>query len=107
MIAALDNFGNLKDSGKVAILGDMFELGKDTAIEHQSIADYSQKFNIEHIYLVGENFFKTETNANNVTRFQSFKDLKNELLSLTLKNKYVLIKGSRGMALERVLDFVD
>ena len=104
MIAALDNFGSIKDSGKVAILGDMFELGETAEIEHQSIADYSQKFNIEHIYLVGENFYKTKNSANNITSFNSFEDLKLELANSPLKNKYLLIKGSRGMALERVLD---
>ena len=106
MKAALDNFGNLKGIGKVAILGDMFELGESASIEHQSISDYSQKFNIEYIYLVGENFAETKTSANNVSRFQSFENLKNELVNSPLKNKYVLIKGSRGMALERVLDFI-
>ena len=106
MIAALDNFGNLNDSGKVAILGDMFELGETTAIEHQSISDYSQKFDIEHIYLVGENFFKTKNNSKHILRFQSFEDLKHKLLNSPLKHKYLLIKGSRGMALERVLDFI-
>ncbi|WP_033959294.1 UDP-N-acetylmuramoyl-tripeptide--D-alanyl-D-alanine ligase [Psychroserpens jangbogonensis] len=106
MIAALNNFGSLNDSGKVAILGDMFELGETAAIEHQSISDYSQKFDIEHIYLVGEHFFKTKNNSNRVSSFKSFEDLKHKLLNSPLKHKYLLIKGSRGMALERVLDYL-
>lgn len=106
MAAALDNFGNLESSGKVAILGDMFELGVRAEIEHQSILEYTQKFNIEHIYLVGKNFFKTKTTADNITCFKSFEDLKHELMNHTLKHKNILIKGSRGMALERVLDII-
>lgn len=106
MAAALDNFGSLNDSGKIAILGDMFELGEDSGIEHQYIADYSQKFDSEHIYLVGENFSKVNYSAKNVSCFKSFESLKKELLNTPLKDKYLLIKGSRGMALERVLDVI-
>lgn len=106
MIAALDNFGSLNESGKIVILGDMFELGNEAETEHQSISDYTQKFNIEHVYLVGEHFFKTSNTSNIITCFQSFEDLKKELTNSPLQNKYILIKGSRGMALERVLDIL-
>ena len=104
MMAALENFGNLNGFEKVAILGDMFELGDVSEVEHQFISEYSQKFDIDKIFLVGKHFFKTTTNATNVTCFQSFEDLKTELANRPLKNKFLLIKGSRGMALERVLD---
>jgi len=106
MIAALDNFGSIKASGKIAILGDMFELGNNSEIEHQSIADYSQKFDIDYIYLVGEHFFKTTNSAKNISSFKSFEDLKKELVNSPFKNKYLLVKGSRGMALERVIDVI-
>lgn len=104
MMAALDNFGNLNSSEKVAILGDMFELGEASHMEHQSISDYSQKFDINNIFLVGKLFFETVNHSDKIKRFKSFEDLKTELANNPLNNKYLLIKGSRGMALERVLD---
>lgn len=104
MIAALDNFGHLNGSKKIAILGDMFELGKDSETEHQVISDLSQNYELEHVYLVGKHFFKTKNNSKNITKFETFEDFVNEIDNLSLKHKYLLIKGSRGMALERILE---
>ena len=101
MKAALDNFAQLNDTCKIAILGDMFELGTDAADEHQFIADYATSLNLNELYLVGENFFRTHTNSNTYKSFDAFKNA-NKLS--TFENATILIKGSRGMALERVLE---
>jgi UDP-N-acetylmuramoyl-tripeptide--D-alanyl-D-alanine ligase len=55
------------------------------------------------VYLIGENFFKT-TGA--LSKFKSFDQLKETLDNNTLENATILIKGSRGMALERILDIL-
>ena len=64
MKAALDNLAQLKDSNKIAILGDMFELGNDAEKEHQFIADYAASLNFDELLLVGEHFYKTNAESN-------------------------------------------
>ena len=81
----------------------MFELGDTAAEEHQIIADYADKLQFDEVYLVGENFFRTKTSA---TQFKSFDDLKEHLIKNPLKKGALLIKGSRGMALERILEIL-
>ncbi len=106
MKAALENFSALKDETKIAFLGDMLELGTDAKQEHQAILDLSTSLNIDSIYLVGENFFESENKSHRAKQFISFETLKEELKTVKIKNRTLLIKGSRGMALERILDFV-
>lgn len=104
MKAALDNFSNLTDTSKIAFLGDMFELGATAATEHQSINDYAASLNIDKIYLIGENFHKTETKNSKVSIYKNFESLKNSFPKVT--DSTLLIKGSRGMALERILELI-
>ncbi|WP_299225140.1 UDP-N-acetylmuramoyl-tripeptide--D-alanyl-D-alanine ligase [uncultured Psychroserpens sp.] len=104
MKAALDNFSNLSEKNKIAILGDMFELGDDTDKEHQYISDYASQLDIDKIYLVGEHFSRTELNSKKINSFKLFKDLKTELTKQSIIDSLLLIKGSRGMALERTLE---
>ncbi|TJY36530.1 UDP-N-acetylmuramoyl-tripeptide--D-alanyl-D-alanine ligase [Pontimicrobium aquaticum] len=106
MVAALDNFDQISATNKIAILGDMFELGEDTKIEHKHIADYANNININKVFLVGENFYNTEFNSAKVTLCKTFDDLKTHIQNLKPKETTLLVKGSRGMALERVLEFL-
>lgn len=103
MAAALDNFIARPEPYKMAILGDMFELGTASAHEHQEVADRLNQSNIDHIILVGEHFYQTKTNQK-IRKFKNFEGLKNEIPGLFQKGALVLIKGSRAMALERILD---
>lgn len=103
MQAALINFE--KQSGdKLAILGDMFELGKEAKEEHQSIADLAASLNINQIIFIGENFYESKIDSDKVTQYKSFDNFKNNFELSQIKNSILLIKGSRGMALERVLN---
>ena len=101
MKVALESFSSLKKNNKVLILGDMFELGDAAKEEHQHIANLTTRFNFDKVLLIGENFYLTDTNA---IKLKKFNDLKAHLSEYKLnQNSTVLIKGSRGMALERVL----
>ncbi|GAB5565774.1 MAG: UDP-N-acetylmuramoyl-tripeptide--D-alanyl-D-alanine ligase [Winogradskyella sp.] len=106
MVVALDNFGQMKASKKIAFLGDMFELGETSLEEHQNIADYTLQFDIDSIFLIGENFNATLAKSSKVKLFKTFDDVKEELISTNIENSSILIKGSRGMALERLLEFI-
>lgn len=104
MKAALDNFSNLTDTNKIAFLGDMFELGESAAEEHQFITNYVASLNIDTIYLIGQNFGKTTSNHPKTIIYPTFEALKANFP--TLENSTLLIKGSRGMALERILELL-
>jgi len=102
MKVALENFHKLEKPNKILILGDMFELGNSSREEHQIIANLASSLNFEEVILVGENFQLTDSNAINLTNFNA---LKTYLDKYDLPEKStILIKGSRGMALERVLE---
>jgi UDP-N-acetylmuramoyl-tripeptide--D-alanyl-D-alanine ligase len=103
MQVALENFDTLKAPSKVVILGDMFELGKESEHEHQAIVDAATAFNFDETYFVGENFNIAKTNK---PQFKTYQDFEDFLKKNPLKNHSILIKGSRGMRLERILEFI-
>ena len=101
MEVALDNLNKLSDKTKIAILGDMFELGKDAEIEHQNIADLCSKFNLNKVFLIGNHFNNISTSDSKIIKFQTLESFEENFIPF--KNSTILIKGSRGMALERIL----
>lgn len=106
MLAALENFKQAKGDNKIMFLGDMFELGKEAETEHQNIVDFLAENPFGNVFLVGSNFFKTKNNASHIYQFETFDALKKTLESDSPKNATILIKASRGMALERVLELI-
>lgn len=103
MSVAIDSFITSNKSPKSVILGDMFELGTDSAFEHQQITTKIENENLESIYLIGENFAKSK--ASKALQYNTFEAFQKEFSPS--KNGTYLIKGSRGMALERTLDLFD
>jgi UDP-N-acetylmuramoyl-tripeptide--D-alanyl-D-alanine ligase len=102
MKIAIENFAELPASSKVLILGDMFELGTDSHKEHQTLAELiNNKRAWDAVYLVGKEFAKTSSPAQHFESMDAFMEW---LQNHPLKTKTILLKGSRGMAMERVLE---
>jgi len=106
MLAALENFKQLQQGKKHLFLGDMFELGQTATNEHQFIVDYLEQHDLGQVYLVGENFYKTTVTSKQIQKFQTVEALKSYLNTTRVEHSFLLIKGSRGMALERILDIL-
>ncbi len=105
MKAALESFGHQKAPKKIAILGDMFELGDQKIIEHQDIAKLAQNLSIDEIYFCGTIFYEALA-GQSLKVFKTFNDLNQHLKKHPLKDAHILIKGSRGMALERLYEIL-
>jgi UDP-N-acetylmuramoyl-tripeptide--D-alanyl-D-alanine ligase len=104
MQAALENFAQLKDENKVVFLGDMFELGNDSKAEHEKIANLVDSYQFSKVFLIGKAF--SATGAKNAFVSESYESFKNSINYSNINNATILIKGSRGMALERLLDLL-
>lgn len=105
MEVALINFSAFKGT-KTVILGDMFELGNSELEEHQNIVEKAIELNFDSILLVGERFYKTTNEKNkSIYKFKSREELF-DFLSSTKLSQNILIKGSRGMTLEKTLDYL-
>lgn len=101
---ALENFMQLTKSNKIAILGDMFELGETSFDEHQSIVDLVPEIENFTCYFIGKWFYsvaKPQKNLHFYPDFESFQTSFN-----VPSPSLLLIKGSRGMALERTLELL-
>jgi len=103
MKAALDSFSQIHSTKKMVILGDMFELGVESQIEHQFIADYCTSLHFKNVLLVGKLFYQTTSKHLTLTSFDA---LKQHLSKTNINDCQILIKGSRGMALERVTAYL-
>lgn len=96
MKAAVDNLAAMNVPAKMAILGDMRELGEVSGEEHQRIVDLLKSKGLNDIWLVGEEFGKTDC------AFRKFKDVeevKSAIAECQPQGKYILIKGSNSMRL--------
>ena len=106
MMAALQTFEKNKGLPKAVILGDMFELGKESSKEHEAIVEYLNSKTDYIVLLLGKNFYKTTTIASHIHKAKGIEDAPALISKFIPKNADILLKGSRGMALERCIDFL-
>ena len=106
MAVALKNFFQLENPSKTAILGDMFELGDESNSEHKTIVNLIADASNIKTYFVGKYFYYNKINKQNLYFYESYESFIEDFKEVHPENTIILIKGSRGMALERVLDFI-
>ena len=105
MDLAIKSFEKLKHTNKVIIAGDMFELGEESNKYHQQIVNYLESTSNIEIFIVGVNFSKTN-HSNKIKSLVTTDELITDLMKLKIKNSSILIKGSRGMELEKVIKYI-
>lgn len=103
MKAAIQNFADMQVNGKVLILGDMLELGEQTENEHLQIIELLKQGNFEQVFLVGKVFNALQ---HPFLSFENKDILTEEIKNHPLEDKFILIKGSRGIQLEKAIPFL-
>ena len=102
MTESLKNFSTFSGT-KTIIIGDMLELGEESAKEHDAILELAKSLNFDEIITVGQHFHDRNKDEKG---FHNAAELSEYLKSHEIKSKNILLKGSRGIALEQVLEFI-
>lgn len=106
MKAAIENFNRLDMKNKVIVLGDMFELGEESETEHKVLGKLLSGCSFYKIILCGKNMKHAAGQLSSVEYFETKPELVNYLQSNKIENASLFIKGSRGMGLETLLEYL-
>jgi UDP-N-acetylmuramoyl-tripeptide--D-alanyl-D-alanine ligase len=101
MKTAIENFAGIKAENKILMLGGMAELGAESLQEHKDIIHIIQKYPWKEVVLVGGDFMKID---HPFKKFTSSTEAGDWLRSQAFNDVYLLVKGSRSMQMEKVLD---
>jgi UDP-N-acetylmuramoyl-tripeptide--D-alanyl-D-alanine ligase len=105
MQVAISNFAKMPQIQKVLILGDMFEMGPTANQEHEELLQWCTQFGFTKIYTLGDHFAAISVNSG-ISTPSSMEELGEEIKTIDYQNTAFLIKGSRGMKMERVVDYL-
>jgi UDP-N-acetylmuramoyl-tripeptide--D-alanyl-D-alanine ligase len=109
MFVAIENIGKLTAVKKILILGDMFEMGDESQAEHTAVIQKALNTTVDERIFIGKEFYNAfqtieQEDSNKISTFYlSVEDAISGLQKNPIKNATILIKGSRGMALERLV----
>lgn len=103
MEVSLMNFAANDFPGKIAVLGDMYELGEYSDKEHHNMALLASELGLDEVWLVGPNFAKY-ANATGARSFKDAQEVKSYIAQQSFSGKTFFLKGSRGMKLETIAE---
>lgn len=104
MQAAIENLASMKARNKVLILGDMFELEEEAAKEHQAIGKLIREKGFRNVYLCGLLFKSALHEIPGAKYFTKKEELVQEIKQFPISDSTVLVKASRGIGLETIVD---
>lgn len=105
MVESITNFNAYPNEKKTLILGHMLELGDSAKEEHLSLIDFISRFEWNNVFLVGSEFIKLKAHVS-YKIFVDTEELSQELKKIDLKGEAILLKGSRGIALENCIEYL-
>lgn len=106
MMVALTNFKEINHPKKMMILGEMREMGDNSAEEHVKLINTIKETGISDVFLVGKEFLRMQDIPSYYKLFSTSDELRNFLEKNLPKNNIILIKGSRGNKLEKIIDLL-
>jgi UDP-N-acetylmuramoyl-tripeptide--D-alanyl-D-alanine ligase len=104
MAMALENLMSTSSENKGFILGDMFELGEESASEHLQILEKASKLQSARKIYVGKEFYAVKNNDGEF--YETVAQAQEAILAKPFENSTILVKGSRGMKLEMLMDLL-
>lgn len=104
MTAALESMHGLRAAQKMLVLGDMFELGAEAGAAHRGVLALIGTQSFQHVYLCGQHFWQERAALPAGHFFESRQELEDHLRKHPPQHATILIKGSRSMGLEKILD---
>ena len=106
MSLAIENFNKQVSGNKIMILGDMLELGEYSEQEHEKIITQIEECEFKKVFFVGVQFFRLKDKFNKFLFFKNIEELQADVSTTKISDSTILIKGSRGIRLEKIVDIL-